>query len=97
MIGDGLTPTEELTGGTCRVPPHSSLHRHSHAATEIYYILSGSGVVDLAGTAHDVGVGAMVFIPSHCAHGITNTGSVELEFVFIYAADSIEDERTTYA
>ncbi|WP_406499651.1 transposase [Streptomyces sp. NBC_00846] len=56
-----------------------------------------SRVVHLAGTAHDVDAGAMVFIPSRSAHGITNTGTVDLEFVFIYAADSIEDERTTYA
>ncbi len=96
MIGDG-TPTNELTAGTCRIRPQSSLHKHSHAASEIYYILSGSGVVHLAGTEHDVEAGDMVFIPSHSVHGITNPGTVDLEFVFTYAADSLEDERTKYA
>ncbi|MGX1899470.1 cupin domain-containing protein [Streptomyces anulatus] len=51
----------------------------------------------LAGTEHDVEAGDMVFIPSQSVHGITNPGTVDLEFVFTYAADSIEDERTKYA
>ncbi|MFJ2101473.1 cupin domain-containing protein [Streptomyces anulatus] len=51
----------------------------------------------LAGTEHDIEAGDMVFIPSHSVHGITNPGTVDLEFVFTYAADSFEDERTKYA
>lgn len=96
MIGDG-TPTNELTSGTCRMRPEGSLHRHSHAAPEIYYILSGYGVVHLDGDEHEVSAGDMIFIPSHAVHGIANPGSVDLEFVFTYAAHSSEDERTKYA
>ena len=96
-IGDGTTPSDTMTAGLTRLPPGGWLGRHSHEATEIYHVLSGEGVVHLDGEVKHVRHGRMVFIPSDCIHGVHNTGGRDLEFFYVYAADSAADERTRYA
>ena len=95
-IGDGTTPSDTMTAGLTKLPPGGWLGRHSHEATEIYHVLSGQGVVQLAGEKKAIGPGSMVFIPSGSVHGVRNTGDRDLEFFYVYAADSATDERTRY-
>lgn len=95
-IGDGTTPSDTLTAGLTKVPPGGWLGLHSHEATEVYHVLSGKGIVHLAGEEKHIGQGSLVFIPSGCVHGVRNTGHDELEFFYVYAADSAADERTRY-
>lgn len=96
-VGDGDTPSDSLTAGFARMPPGGWLGRHSHAATEMYHVLAGGGTVYLDGREEPVTTGSVVFIPSNCVHGVRNTGESDLEFVYVYAADSVTDERTRYA
>jgi mannose-6-phosphate isomerase-like protein (cupin superfamily) len=95
-IGDGSTPSNDMTAGQAKVPVGGWLGLHSHEATEIYHVLAGEGMVLLAGEEQPVRAGSFVFIPSGCVHGIRNTGARELEFFYVYAADSATDERTLY-
>ncbi|MGW5877367.1 cupin domain-containing protein [Nocardiopsis terrae] len=94
-VGDN-TPSDSLTAGFARMPPGGWLGRHSHAATEMYHVLAGQGVVHLDDREEPVASGSVVFIPSHCVHGLHNTGEGDLEFVYVYAADSVADERLRY-
>lgn len=96
-IGDGSTPSNDLTAGMTKVPPAGWLGLHSHVATEVYHVLAGEGLVYLDGEEHPVRPGSFVFIPSGCIHGIGNTGERELEFFYVYAANSATDERTRYS
>ncbi len=96
-VGDRSTPSEALTAGLAKVPVGGWLGLHSHVATEVYHVLAGEGIVYLAGQEEHVRQGSFVFIPSGCVHGIRNTGDRELEFFYVYAADSTEDERTRYS
>ncbi|WP_084351004.1 cupin domain-containing protein [Millisia brevis] len=95
-VGDGTTPSDTLTAGVCVVPAGGWLGLHSHEAAEVYHVLTGTGSVHLAGAEQPVRAGSMVFIPSGCTHGIRNTGESDLEFFYVYAADSMEDERTRF-
>ncbi|MGK3958628.1 cupin domain-containing protein [Arthrobacter sp. R4] len=95
-IGDGTTPSDTLTAGLTKLPSGGWLGLHSHDATEVYHVLSGEGIVQLAGEQEQVSQGSLVFIPSGCVHGIRNTGVHELEFFYVYDADSATDERTRY-
>ncbi|WP_371524926.1 cupin domain-containing protein [Streptomyces sp. NBC_01283] len=95
-IGDGTTPSDTLTAGLTKVPSGGWLGLHSHEATEVYHVLLGDGIVHLEGQEEHVGPGSMVFIPSGCVHGVRNTGDSDLEFFYVYAADSAMDERTRY-
>lgn len=95
-IGDGTTPSDTLTAGLTKVPLGGWLGLHSHEATEVYHVLSGEGIVHLAGEEEHVRQGSLVFIPSGCVHGVRNTGDRELMFFYVYAADSATDDRTRY-
>lgn len=95
-IGDGTTPSDTLTAGVTRVPVGGWLGLHSHEATEIYHVLAGNGTVHLAGKDELIQPGSIVFIPSGCVHGIRNTGDRELEFFYVYAAESATDGKTRY-
>ena len=58
------------------LPPGVLTERHHHPQTEeIYYILVGTGRMEIDGQIREVGPGDAVAIPPGCSHCIQNTGS----------------------
>lgn len=90
LISGDKTPSNELTLGLCEIAPEQALHRHRHAPAEIYYILEGTGSMEINGSTQGVEAGSAVFIPGHATHGITNIGSTPLKFLYAFATDSFE-------
>jgi len=65
-----------------RLAPGMATTPHHHAVTEeIYYILSGTALMTLAGESRDVGPGDAIAIPPGTRHTIRNTGPEELVFL----------------
>jgi len=65
-----------------RLPPGASTTPHYHlAAEEIYYILEGSGSMQVAGEARSIIPGDAIAIPPGATHQVTNTGSTVLKFL----------------
>lgn len=65
-----------------RVPVGASTAAHHHpVAEEIYYILQGTGRMEIAGRQQEVGPGDAIAIPPGQTHQITNIGSTELKFL----------------
>jgi mannose-6-phosphate isomerase-like protein (cupin superfamily) len=65
-----------------RLPPGASTTPHFHPRTEeIYYIVEGTGRMQIADEFRDVGPGDAVAIPPAARHQITNTGLVVLRFL----------------
>ena len=65
-----------------RLPVGASTTAHFHPATEeIYYILQGSGSMQIAEEKRAVGPGDAIAIPPGAMHQITNTSDVELRFL----------------
>lgn len=91
LIGDGTTSTKHLCSGVAHLEPGGWLSLHRHAAAEVYQVLTGEGVVTVDGADHTVRAGSGVHIPSNLEHGIRNTGGSPLEFVYVYATDSIAE------
>jgi mannose-6-phosphate isomerase-like protein (cupin superfamily) len=92
LFSSDITPTDSLTAGVVTLEPYIgklSIHRHNPA--EIYYILSGQGVVHIDGTDYPVTVDSSVFIPGDALHGIYNTGSSPLRFFYAFALDSFAE------
>ena len=55
---------------------------HYHPTTEeIYYILSGHGMMYLAGESQSVSAGDAIAIPPGAIHSIENSGAVDLVFL----------------
>ena len=86
-----LAQGEGLTLGHARLPAGEELREHHHAPAEIYYVLEGAGEVTVSGAASPVAAGSHVFIPGNARHGIRNTGTEELRFVYVLQASSFED------
>jgi mannose-6-phosphate isomerase-like protein (cupin superfamily) len=70
--------------------PKGYCEPHTHEIAEnIYYILKGTGIVELEGVRHLVGPGKVIFVPPGVEHGIANTGFEDL--IFIVAASPPQD------
>jgi mannose-6-phosphate isomerase-like protein (cupin superfamily) len=65
-----------------RVKPGQSTIAHRHLrAEEIYYILEGSGLIQVEDELRHVRAGDAIAIPPGTLHRITNTGADELRFL----------------
>lgn len=65
------------------LPPGASSLPHTLATHELYYILSGSGVMHIEGESTVVDAGAAIEIPPGARQWIENTGGEPLRFLCI--------------
>ncbi len=57
---------------------------HDHASQwELFYVLTGSGIVRSSGTSHRVGPGDVIMHPPGDAHQIVNDGESELTYILV--------------
>jgi mannose-6-phosphate isomerase-like protein (cupin superfamily) len=91
LIDGDKTATTALTFGTATIAPGDWLSLHRHAQPEIYYILSGTGVMKIDGVRHDVSAGMGIFIPGDAEHGITNAGTDTLSFLYAFAVNGFSE------
>lgn len=75
----------EVEAGDGHSPP---LHRH--APPELYYVLTGQGVVHVDGTERAVRAGSAVFVPGNARHQLRNTGSGTLRLLYAFPVDSFD-------
>jgi quercetin dioxygenase-like cupin family protein len=90
LLSGDRTPTAQMTLGVTEVGPGqpNPFHPHRHAQAEIYYVLSGEGIVSIGGVEHPLRAGSSVFIPGDVWHGARNTGRDTLRLLYVFAADS---------
>ena len=83
------TPTSAMSAGVAELPPGGAgLRAHRHTQPEIYYVLSGSGIVTIDGVEAQVSAGAAIFIPGDAEHAARNTGAGALRIFYVFPADS---------
>ena len=77
-----------------RLPAKAATTAHYHPLTEeIYYILTGTGRMQIGKETRDVGPGDAIAIPPGATHQICNTGAVTLRFLCC-CAPAYEHEDT---
>lgn len=86
----------DLSLGLAEMEPGGRIVLHHHPAAEIYYCLSGTGLVQISGEDHQVGPGDTVFIPKGAEHRMDNTGQELLRFLFVFPGDSHVDIPYSY-
>lgn len=64
---------------------------HEHENVESYTILRGEGEITVNGETEHVKEGDFVFIPSGAKHSLTNTGSEDMNMMFVYSPNTIVD------
>ena len=70
----------EIAPGTRAHPPHT------HAGVEAFYILSGSGTVELEdGSQIPLGLNQVVAVDASRLHGLVNTGPTPMKYIVVIA------------
>jgi mannose-6-phosphate isomerase-like protein (cupin superfamily) len=69
---------------------------HSLTTSEVYYILSGTGEMHIAGETQTVGSGDAIYIPPNAKQFITNTGTEPLIFICIVDPAWRKEDETIY-
>ncbi len=66
------------------LPPGQRIQTHLHPdIEEIYYVLSGYGIMTIGDEEKEISRGDVVFIPQHAVHTLLNTAEVPLRFVTV--------------
>ena len=91
LIGRDRGASQALSLGVAEIPPGATLARHRHAAPEIYYVISGTGCVEVDGQDYPATAGSAVFIPGGALHAFINTGAVTITFVYVFPVDAFAD------
>jgi oxalate decarboxylase/phosphoglucose isomerase-like protein (cupin superfamily) len=91
ILDKSLSPSSGMTAGVIDMLPGALGKLHWHAQPEIYYVLSGTGEVEIQGAKHLLKPNTVVFIPGNAPHALTNTGTNSLKIFYVFAADSMAD------
>ena len=72
--------------------PMAYVERHSHAVQEqVYHVLEGEGLMEIAGKSHVVRKHDYVFLPPGVQHAISNTGVSDLVFLVVTSPVTDDD------
>jgi len=69
---------EELLPPGCTVTPH-----HHDLIEEVYYVLSGSGLMTVGDESRQLSAGDAVFIPRNHRHTLKNTGAAPMRIILV--------------
>jgi mannose-6-phosphate isomerase-like protein (cupin superfamily) len=75
---------------TSRYPTGGYVEEHAHDIEEqVYYILSGKGIMRCGDETREVGPGSVIFVPPRVVHGIRNEAAEDLTFVIVTSPPGI--------
>jgi mannose-6-phosphate isomerase-like protein (cupin superfamily) len=90
--------TQNLVGGASAIqaknfcmgyvtlePDGGQVPWHNHDQEEVYFIVSGTGEGCIGKECGPLGAGQALYVPPTVFHQLTNTGSVPLVMVYVYA------------
>jgi mannose-6-phosphate isomerase-like protein (cupin superfamily) len=72
------------------VAPNTHYTRHFHGDPEIYYIVSGHGIMNVQDSEYEVNPGSALYIGPGVVHGIDNLGDEPLKNYVIYGSKTME-------
>jgi mannose-6-phosphate isomerase-like protein (cupin superfamily) len=89
-IFGGATTETDFTAGVGELEPEGWLGHHRHEPAEIYFVLSGEGVLTIDGEDHPVSAGSAAHIPGNSEHALRNTGDGPLRVFYAFAVGSFD-------
>ena len=94
LIDNKICGSEGVSVGYGKIPIGEYLPLHTHAPQEIYFVTKGTGILTMDGDkTQNLGSGDTVYIPGKKLHGITNTGNVDFEYLFIFMINNWSDVK----
>jgi len=88
LIDASKAQTDGFSFGILKLAPGAALSPHHHDPQESYFILEGKGLLHLNDAEQEVGPGSVVYIPRSHLHGIANTGTRPLVFIWTFPTDT---------
>ena len=93
LLGPATVPAQHQSLAEATLPAGQSTQRHYHRiAEEIYYIVAGSGRMELDGEVADVAPGDAIAIPPGAWHQITALGADDLRLLCCCAPPYSHDD-----
>lgn len=90
LICGDVSPAAGTVMGIADFDAGGTLRPHRHEPSEIYFGLSGSGVVWIDGVPHDIRQGVTILIPANAIHE-TVAGPEGLSFLYTFPKDRFSD------
>lgn len=84
LIDRTTSPITQCSLAEETLPPGKTVTPHHHEVLEeIYYILSGCGVMTIGGESREVSAGDAIYIPKHNVHSLTNIGEDDMKILLV--------------
>lgn len=84
LVTSTTVPGTAIDFRVSRYPVSGRVDGHSHSLEEqLYYVISGTGMVDSQGISTRVHAGTVISIPPGVDHAIENTGDEDLVFAIV--------------
>ena len=96
LIDASRQDTDGFSFGILKLAPGAVLCPHHHDPQESYFILEGEALMHLNDAEQEVGPGSVIYIPRAHLHGITNTGSEPLVFIWTFPTDTWSEVEYHY-
>ena len=90
LICSDRTPSSGMVLGVAEFGPGGTLEAHRHGPAEIYFGLTGAGLVTIERVDHAIGPGVAVFIPAEAEHR-TVAGPDGLTFAYTFPTSRFGD------
>ena len=85
LAAPGVIP-DKLKIHITQVEPGSRSHgAHTHAGVEAFYMLEGSGTVEVEGEHYPLNQNGVIAIDASRPHGIFNSGATPMRYIVIIA------------
>ncbi len=91
LITSERGPSSGIVTGIAEIQPGASLLLHHHEPEETYYVISGTGLMEIDDSESILGPGTTVYIPPNAKHSVHCTGEEPLVFIFTFARDSFNE------
>lgn len=85
------TASDNLCAGLAICPSNGTLALHQHTQPEMYYVLSGSGQVEIDGIRHHVNEGTVLWIPGDAVHGVFCGPDETLKWLYVFPEGNFEN------
>ncbi|KAJ3535109.1 hypothetical protein NM208_g7268 [Fusarium decemcellulare] len=91
LLSGSRTCSNSMCAGIATCPSKGMLALHQHTQAEIYYVLAGSGEVEIGGVRHRVTEGSMLWIPGDAMHGVFCGPNETLKWLYVFPEARFED------
>jgi len=92
LVGENAPiKAENFCMGQVTIFPGGQVPTHSHEQEEVYFVIDGTGEIEIEGETQPIAGGEAVYVPSGKTHNLRNPGSADMTFMFVYAPAGVVD------